>query len=329
MAGCLPGQVHNVDEYQPEWVIDTGTEGGTTDMASIGPPDGWEVESGTWGTDIDREDTIVLTGAHSLKLASGSAPVIYSPWIPINNPSSVGAVDTPNTDTPSVTAYCRYYADRISAGDNIDIDLIYYDIDRASAGTVHLVATTPAATADAWYTAGENRSTAGSQVHWARFKFTKANTAFNLYIDSVVAERGTSSGEIELSGTQSITAAGGWQRVNLSTGVGLYETDYDTTNDLIEYNVPGKYHIYGMVNYTGLASGEQAKLRLVSQTGSAISPFTVFATQASATGKSVTLQISMIKSGRPSLGVGLETDHDSGSDRTINGGYLYAYRIGR
>lgn len=56
-------------------------------MTAPEAPHGWSMYSGTWGTDVDRESTVVRNGKYSIKFfptAPGSDPGIVSDYIPVD-----------------------------------------------------------------------------------------------------------------------------------------------------------------------------------------------------------------------------------------------------
>ena len=53
------------------------------------PPDGWSVEAGVWGTDMDQDNTYVRNGAYSVHFKNtGSAALLIADYVPVE-PSAV------------------------------------------------------------------------------------------------------------------------------------------------------------------------------------------------------------------------------------------------
>ena len=95
------------------------------DMALNFPPDGWEVKTGTWGTEYDESTTVVKSGARSLHFKSGT-------------PASVLRVEStqfiPVEPSRSYLGECTVQADSTTAGNFLAYRVNWYQADKPASG---------------------------------------------------------------------------------------------------------------------------------------------------------------------------------------------------
>ena len=150
-------------------------------MGSNFPPDNWIVSSGVWGTDIDREETVKLSGPYS---------VVFNPTTPASDPEIQTKPVGINGDPAFVSAArllraeALIRADRNSAGDNIFIDVELLDGSLSVVGFTTLWSG-PVTTINTWERKSRMVSLVGTTSRFARFVISKANVNFTAYIDSV------------------------------------------------------------------------------------------------------------------------------------------------
>lgn len=154
-------------------------------MPSNAPPDGWLEESGEWGVDIDRDETLFITGTSSIKFSDttpASDPVLASE-------STAGEVEDALNTTYVGQATIR--ADRNNAGDDVDVR-IELSSDRLFSSSsfvfltksLRLVGPTPVDAIDTWQHIGERfKLLPAFGGNWLRMALTKANVNFNSFVD--------------------------------------------------------------------------------------------------------------------------------------------------
>lgn len=226
-------------------------------MGSNAPPSGWEVVSGTWGTDIDRETSTTLTGPSGIKFPStGSGGTIMSPWIKVGGDSG--------GDGPSDLVYgfyVRFRASSVAAGSNITIKVYTYDENRTQRETYTAMSAVVASAANEWIVASQLANVGSYNARWARFEITKANSAFDLYIDSAVAKKLPPHNiALSQSANQTITQ-NTWTYVNATTKnpVTTSETadaGASPSSGGVALSLPGIYIMRGLVEFDDLADGE-------------------------------------------------------------------------
>jgi len=133
------------------------------------PADGWSVYTGTWGTDFDRETSVLLGGQYSIKFISGT---------PADDPTLVGDYRPVIPGMPYM-ASIWVRADSIAAGNTMTAFINWYTSEKVyiSQSVIHNAVL---GAANTW----EERSaifTAPATAAFARLFIRKNNTAFNGY----------------------------------------------------------------------------------------------------------------------------------------------------
>lgn len=142
-------------------------------MGTTYPPDGWEVQVGTWGTDVDQDATVSLSGPYSIK---------FEDTTPANDPYLIQEPYPTTPGTPvSVTTVVR--ADSTTGSDHVIAKVLWYDSADAylSASTVFDAAVTASST----WEAKTAVITAPASAASYRVVIGKTKTAFNVWFDSV------------------------------------------------------------------------------------------------------------------------------------------------
>ncbi len=218
------------------------------------PPDGWEIDTGTWGTDLDRGTTF-FQGIASLQLKNTSvAASVLSDFIPMRSSTA----SYPNTQS----FWVRLQADSVAGGNTVKLELHTYDNTKS-----FLATTTPLNgvlnAINTWETYGRI-ATPNASAKWARWQITKAAQAFNVYVDLAPFE----DNPPYISYTQ--TAA---QNINDSTWTTIvFGTNTFVVDNAINYNAatgvasilePGYYTICSTVNTDdSLGDGKALRIRV-------------------------------------------------------------------
>lgn len=308
-------------------------------MASKAPPTGWEVTTGVWGTNIDRDETTTLSGQAAVKLeydASTAAPTLLSPWVPVAGDaagSSVGMVADIGT-----AAYIRFRTNSVTAGNTVTIKVYWYDKDRSLTAT-DTVWNAVASTANEWQTAGVARVNLG--VRWARIEVTKANNNFSVFVDTAIVAKlppsrySTSDGSI----TQTIATGASWVQINgpfRNAGVPsdstalAAEVGFDTSNGDILIYVPGIYVITASALYSDLQDGEWAALRFywTYPSPAADLNYPGGIAHAATNNLDMTVQHTAVIYCDANTSVKVQTRHGGGGNRTIDAAQFGIVRIG-
>lgn len=319
LAGCVDAYVapHTHDHVCNSEVV----------MASKSPPSGWEVSSGTWGTDLDRDESTTLTGQAAVKfLSTGSGATILSPWI------AVGGIDAdPSAYIPErlgYSFYTRVKTDRANAGDNVTIKIYYYDKDRGLTSTSTIVNATTIATGK-WQAYGEAKHML-DDIRWVRFEVIKASPAFNLWIDSAVAVKLPPSSVANSLGVAETIPTATWTKVGDLNDGGNLAGSTETYGQIgqIDVAIPGYYIVTAQAEFSTLGDGEYAAIRIAytdfngnAQTSDAA----YFHASLSFTMSLVTSAVLPIDANST---ITMEVYHATGGNETVTGHQLTAARIG-
>ena len=172
-------------------------------MGSVNPPDGVELVSGVWGTDIDRNESVWVTGGSSVEFKSGHGAEIATAWM---------ALDSVNTARYNLNCVVR--ASRISGGDLVTVQFVSYAADRHTVVHTESIWSGPLASANQWLMVSSYIINTPAAAAWGRFIIEKANTAFSLYLEYVDATRDTPGLEAwQATATSSAIAASTWTTV--------------------------------------------------------------------------------------------------------------------
>jgi hypothetical protein len=294
-------------------------------MASENPPSGWEVTSGTWGTDIVRDESTTLTGQAVIKFPSGGGGgTITSPWIPTGGDDTAPLVPV---ELIGYSTFVRLYSGTASGGaDTVTVKIYYYDEDRGPISNSTVLNAALPSTGQ-WLVYGETvRYTAGAR--WMRVEVTKADTAFDLYLDSVVVQKNppvaTEEGDASVTiGTGSFTSIS-----VLDLAAPLWRSETAMTNAEAGIKIPGTYLVTASATWIDLQDGEEAGIR-VKWTGATGSTRTsqLNWNQASASNGNLTTNITWIIDCDQNSTVYAEVYQATGGDRHIEAKQLGVVRI--
>lgn len=178
-------------------------------MTAASPPSGYTVLSGTWGTDIDRTETVSETGGYAIEFLAttpASNPAIEGPWFPFYNSEAF------ITTFEFITSV---KASRNLVGDNVNVYVDTYDRNRAFVGTLNIK--TGAVKQTTYFEWHSLATSLGPTIRWGKFRVEKANVAFTAYVDRVEVRPapGYWLGDLNPA-SQAITSAAGWTTVNVS-----------------------------------------------------------------------------------------------------------------
>lgn len=141
-------------------------------------PKYWNVTTGTWGTDIDRDESTIYTGPYSLNMIDTAvATEIRSdliPWI--------------GGGTEFVTVFAQQ--DDITAGNTITVEVYGYASDRVTvpAGENATLFSGVLTAANTWEFVGGKFESNDASTKFIQIRIKKSAVAFNVFIDHVWTE---------------------------------------------------------------------------------------------------------------------------------------------
>lgn len=211
-------------------------------MASLHPPDNWSITEGVWGTDADREETTVFAGGFSIKLIN------TTPTNDTKIESDLIPVDRLLLSSPVFNMGSWIQADRNNAGDDITIQLRAYDNDKVFISSVTIFLG-PVTSINTWEFKG-NRVIISPLARWINVTVSKANVAFNAYIDSVEANEGVPFRAMGRNSSLSIPDA---VETDVVFNIGRLQTNasmfVDTATGEFTIAKQGTYLMHGSVNF--------------------------------------------------------------------------------
>lgn len=226
-------------------------------MAKTYPPDNWDVDAGTWGTDIDEDDTINFG-------VSGGSVINFIDTTPESDAqiSSTGFFPLYGDKLPlRVDAWVR--ADRKNAGDDVAVLINEFKGNqKISTLTQEAVYNSPVVTINTWERK-VHRYIPASDRRWAKIALSKANVAFNAYVDSVEARfvapsisgyRGTSVQSINSGSWTTIV----YNNTDSDTNGGI---DFDTGTGIATITTPGTYLLQARGLLSFINGGDIAAIR--------------------------------------------------------------------
>jgi hypothetical protein len=162
-------------QYNPfgdmgSWYEHVDSTGGSA--ANRRAPIGWNVTSGAWGTDFERELTFVKSGVAAIKTAAStsSSGAISSDFFPVSAGSIVRALSNIRTDNTSAAFTMRlheYRADQTTTDGN---------------HALQINGSNDCETADTWQELSKG-ITLHANTKWCKFIFTRTNNTGNVYIN--------------------------------------------------------------------------------------------------------------------------------------------------
>jgi hypothetical protein len=221
-------------------------------MSSESPPSGWLVDTGVWGTDCDREETLNQTGNHSLHLKSTAvATKLVGPWIPVRGGWN-------NT----YSAWALLQASSIAGGNTVTVKCQGYQDDRSTTTTaINVINASVLGAANTWEHWGDT-ATFASNTRWARFEIEKAAQSFDVYIDFVNLEKFPPGGRVA-GAAVTIASGAGWSTPNMPTQAWFSDVDFDAATERITVYIPGIYIITASTEWSDLVDGDYVEMRIV------------------------------------------------------------------
>jgi hypothetical protein len=230
-------------------------------MGSIAPPDGWTVVTGTWGTDLNREDTIVFEGVHSIHLEDTTvASAVYAP------PFVIATYDS-STDATIIPSNIPFYVylrqdDDGNALNTVTVIAETYDLSNTLVDTVTWW-NARLGTSGKWYSIGGHVAPSGAH-NYIKIKISKAARAFDTYIGGIVAEKAPPGWTRNSSGAQVIPNTGAWTTMVIdATSGGDSEVDLTTTTNAVRLFVAGRYTMTASVRVDAdITAGQTLDIRI-------------------------------------------------------------------
>jgi hypothetical protein len=143
-----------------------------TAAGSANPPDGWSIQSGTWGIDADTDFTYFITGDSSIKIMATSAePIVHSPKFAVE-PQHLYHVAS---------------ALRADSVDSVSLGITWYDSTETTLSSTSIVGGTLGAVNTWHYVGGYAFPPTNAAFADIRFNRLFAGDPFNLWIDQAIA----------------------------------------------------------------------------------------------------------------------------------------------
>lgn len=208
--------------------------------ATNNPPDKWTISGGVWGTDWDRESSVVNMGKYSLKkINTGTASSLLGPIVPLQ---------------PA----CHYRAGVMfratNNSNNVLVDCVELD---SADGTIStkVVRSTPAAAADTWYYV-ETRFKAAGTVRKARMSLDAAS-GVNVYFNLAEIARCAASFSVQRTNTSVTMTASAYTDITYNSTDHNYGLDLDTTTGIWTCPHDGVYRFSGAWGISTLDNGKR------------------------------------------------------------------------
>lgn len=165
-------------------------------MATNNPPDGFTVESGTWGTDIDQDTSTLFAGGSSVKMTGSGEVTLRSEPIPINAQASYMCSAVVRASSVAAGKDFTFRARRVNFSTGAQI----------SAGD--LVSAAPLDAAAQWIEYADTMPNPGAGgATGLTVEVTKAASSFDLWIAEIRVSEITHPMKNHLSSAQSISAS--------------------------------------------------------------------------------------------------------------------------
>ncbi len=222
-------------------------------MTFVTPPQGWELDVGIWGTDANREETIVVSGGYSVKFNSTAvATALVSPWIPIEDllQSFYGAL---------------LRTDDVTAGYTITLKVDQYDHNRLFVGTSTMF-TGVLDAIDTWQWVGNIRSHLAT-IGWVRMRLEKTTDTHNVYVDNMLTERLQPSWGLYRDSLQTI-ATGTWTTLATNSSLVAAQSYFLTISrsvsaaGVVTIGPPGAYNFHSAIELDDFAAPGVLDIRL-------------------------------------------------------------------
>lgn len=210
------------------------------------PPDGWTVDSGTWGTDFDRNTAVTnLVGDSCIEFKpTATACKLLGPLTPIAEGDGYRGevyMAGSGSGTGSVYAFLDWY----------DKSQAY--ISQTSIGGYSC--------ANSSWASLVGRATAPSNARYARIELYKPTTMTgSVYVDYTMLIQATDEARMTQGSSQTIPAST-WTDIVFDTGGTLGRMSIDTGTGRITPGRTGRYMVLAAATLTNLNNGDQVKLK--------------------------------------------------------------------
>lgn len=209
-----------------------------------GPPDGYSMSVGTWGTDVGIHNTEGETGPFALWfIDTAVATAMWSSMFPVEGGrlyKTAAKWKTPDA-TPSATFTC---------------EIFWYTEEKSTAASTasNTVATKVASAVDT-YEDEPSVFKAPADARFARLKVRKSATAEEIIVDRLTVELAPSSFHVHKNGTNQASVGTGETLITWSSARYNNGSDFDFTSEF--YTVPrtGRYRFGWMVRFSSCADG--------------------------------------------------------------------------
>lgn len=235
-------------------------------MAKAAFPDGWRVENGVIGTDIDFVSTQSVSGGYSILFPNGgsSSVRLVGDWIQIDDRTAGGTTTADNFWEVYVVAYGS-----ATASHQIRLRVETCNAARSTINTSTIYS--GISSGASWNTYGTSRFSPTAGDVWARLVIDRpSSTAFDLYIDKAYLNPSPAGARLDWRQaaspvTGSFTSS--WANVDLSGGTYNDSTHADATSSTVYIYKPGLYHVHGQVLIdSNLADGDILGIRIDART---------------------------------------------------------------
>lgn len=252
-------------------------------MASLAPPDGVVVVSGAWGTDMDRNESVFLSGNASLEFKNttpAADPKIKFAPIPVHK----GTADSAVYDCSVVVR-----ASSVASGTyTLTIQAETYNAAGTLQATKDIHATGILTLANTWETKSAAVTISSSSHNYVVITVLKNNVAFTAYVDSVDVRRRPPCFEAVASSTPTTIASGAWTALLCTEQVKRTDFDYATGTGRATKLYTGVTTLGASAYFaSGVSDGNIIGIRIVGSAGG------VLASNYFAVGAGMTPQISV------------------------------------
>lgn len=215
-------------------------------MAANNPPSKWYVNTGSWGTDIDRNESVFVSDGASLKWIT-STGVMYGDFFWVHDDH----VAAPT----SLLVWARFQPD--SDGDGVSAAMEFYQSDQATLISTVVFSVTQYSTGGVWAVSGALVNVPAN-ARWARIKLSGDA---DVYLDEVRIERVRPYIEATMTDHTNVVPSqmnGTWTvrtHANIFNTVNL-QSHMDTTDDAINIYRPGVYFVEAAVTLDDIVAGD-------------------------------------------------------------------------
>ena len=213
-------------------------------------PKGWEVITGTMGTDFAPDPTVVDSGSVAFKfLATAVATELKQHWIPVGNSEAVYMVE----------AVLR--AESIAGGNIITVDVEKFESDKTTSKGTTTINNAVLTAVDTWETFGAVVDTNGAE--WLRVRILKSATAFAGWVDRVDTRPLPRGLTAKMSSITQAISTGSITPITFNSAVEHGITiETSTPTGVITIPVGGRYMITTMIGLESMSDGDRMSMYL-------------------------------------------------------------------